>query len=125
MKAIKTMALTVGLLFAFTVSAQEHKKEQHRGYNPSQIAEKMTQRMTKTLKLTPEQVEQVHEANMKLAQKRKENFEEMKAYMAEHKVTLQQTLTEEQWAKHEKQRAKVKGKLKQRRQNMHAPPQQK
>lgn len=110
------MALSVSVLLAFTVSAQQVKTEQKSGYNPEMVAEKMTQRMTKTLDLTPEQVEQVHEANLKLAQKRQENQAEMKAYRQEHKAAMQTVLTEEQWAKHQKQRSKVKSKLKERRQ---------
>lgn len=118
MKRIKMAALAAGMLLTFTVSAQQEKKEMHRGYNPEQVAEKMTQRMAKSLELTPEQVEQVHEANLKMAQKRQENHEEMKAYREQHKATMQKVLTEEQWEKHQQQRKALKGKAKQRREKM-------
>lgn len=95
------LGASVLLSMSFGLSAQQHQN--FRSFNPTERAQKMTDRMAEVLKLTDEQRKQVNQLTLEnanrqeeLLKSRKAEFEAQKEYRLAQEQKLLSILTEEQ-----------------------------
>ncbi len=132
MKSIAKVTLVALLLFAGFQLALAQQPSKNDGANrtppdPAQMAERQTERMTKTLNLSADQSKQVQAINLKYAQQhraaksvagaaaptqaeRQAKHEQRKAVRDQQNAELKAVLTPAQQATWEKERAEHKGK---------------
>lgn len=104
----------LAIMVSSSVLAQEHRPMHHSGHEhkaPSaeQVAQRMTDRMTTELKLSPEQSAQLYELNLNRIKQHQADKEAQREKMAADRKAsneqLQQILTPEQYAEWQKMRA--------------------
>lgn len=116
--SIKFLAI-VAVLFSFSLTAFAQRGD--KSITPEQRAEKVTARMTEKLELDASQAARVKDLNLTFATKmkaikaahngdREASRAEAKAVKEDHKLALQEVLTEEQWTKFEKHMKKRRDK---------------
>ncbi len=116
-KYILVVATALAIVVSSSALAQEHRPMHHSGHKgkaPSaeQVAQRMTDRMTSELKLSPEQSAQLYELNLnRIKQHQAEKEAQREKMAAERKASneqLQEVLTPEQYAQWQKIRAERK-----------------
>ena len=92
--------------------AQEKRGKQR---DPEKMATKMTEKMVEKLGLNDDQKEKLYQSNLRFAQAKKENREEMKAAGEKHSAEMKEILTEDQYAAYQQQREKMRERMRDHR----------
>lgn len=107
--------MSMAVLFTTSIYAQSpapHHPMGRQKPNPEQIAQRMTERMSEELQLSPEQSEKLYELNLNRIKKhqadKQAHHEQMQADRAKSDESLQQILTPEQYAEWQKIKAERK-----------------
>ena len=88
--------------------AQEKRGKQR---DPEKMATKMTEKMVEKLSLDDDQQDKLYQSNLRFAQAKKQNREEMKAAGEKHDAEMKEILTEDQYKQYQQQREKMKERM--------------
>ncbi|MEQ9262986.1 MAG: DUF4890 domain-containing protein [Owenweeksia sp.] len=96
------------LLVAVIGSGAFAQEKRGKDRNPEEMATRMTEKMVDKLGLNADQKEKLYQSNLRLAQTKKENREEMQAAGEQHDADMQEILTEDQYKIYKEERSKMK-----------------